>query len=85
VTVNREGLDFTIYFDYTSRMARPRKDPTMRMDTDLRVPLTAQQKQLLDEATADEPEGKAAWARAVLLEAAKRKLARMTKDKPERN
>jgi hypothetical protein len=46
----------------------------MRMDTDLRVPLTMQQKKLLDEATMDEPEGKAAWARAVLLEAAKRKL-----------
>jgi len=46
------------------------------MDTDLRIPLTSEQKALIDEATADEPEGKAAWARALLLEAAKKKLAR---------
>ena len=46
------------------------------MDTDLRVPMTAAQKQLLDDATADEPDGKAAWARDVLLEAARKKLAK---------
>jgi len=57
-------------------MARPHKDPELRMDTDLRVPMTSAQKQLLDDATADEPEGKAAWARAVLLDAAKKKLAK---------
>jgi len=45
------------------------------MDTDLRIPLTSEQKAMIDEATADEPEGKAAWARAILLGAAKRKLA----------
>jgi hypothetical protein len=37
------------------------------MDTDLRIPLTAEQKAIIDDATADEPEGKAAWARAILL------------------
>ena len=46
------------------------------MDTDLRIPLTSEQKGLIDKATEDEPEGKAAWARAILLEAAKRKIAR---------
>jgi hypothetical protein len=46
------------------------------MDTDLRVPMTTAQKQLLDAATADEPGGKAAWARDVLLEAARKKLAK---------
>ena len=46
------------------------------MDTDLRIPLTSEQKQLIVEAVKDEPEGMAAWARAILLDAAKRKLAR---------
>ena len=46
------------------------------MDTDLRIPLTTEQKALLDEATADAPEGKAEWARALLLVAAKRRLAK---------
>ena len=42
------------------------------MDTSLRIPVTSEQKAVIDEATADEPEGMAAWARAVLLEAAVR-------------
>lgn len=45
------------------------------MDTDLRIPVTSEQKALIQQATADEPEGMAAWARAVLLHAAKRKVA----------
>jgi hypothetical protein len=45
------------------------------MDTDLRIPVTSEQKRLIGDATADEPEGMAAWARSVLLEAARRKLA----------
>jgi hypothetical protein len=44
------------------------------MNTDFRIPMTSEQKQLIDEATCDEPEGKAAWARAILLNAAKRKM-----------
>jgi hypothetical protein len=46
------------------------------MDTSLRIPVTSEQKALINEATADEPEGMAAWARAILLGAAQRKLAR---------
>ena len=57
-------------------MARPRKDGRLRMDTDMRIPLTSEQKALIDGATADEPEGKAAWARAILLEAARKKIAK---------
>ena len=68
------------FFDYTVSMSRPRKYGNQLMDTDLRVPLTREQKALLDEATADEPEGKAAWARALLLVAAKRKLAKIRSD-----
>ena len=44
------------------------------MDTDLRIPVTAEQKAVLVEATADEPQGFAAWARQVLVEAAKTRL-----------
>ena len=45
----------------------------------LRIPVTRAQKALIDRATADEPEGMAAWARQILLEAAKRKLAKHEK------
>jgi hypothetical protein len=62
--------------DYNDGMGRPRKDDSLRMDTDLRVPLTGEQKALLDEATSDEPQGKAAWARTVLLDAARKKIAK---------
>ena len=56
-------------------MARPPKDPKLRMGTDLRIPRTEDQKHLIIEVTADEPNGMAAWARVVLLEAAEKKLA----------
>jgi hypothetical protein len=46
------------------------------MDTDLRIPMTSEQKALIDKATAEEPEGKAAWARALLLRAARERVAR---------
>jgi hypothetical protein len=57
-------------------MGRPKKDDRMRMDTDLRIPVTGDQKRLISDATQDEPMGMAAWARAVLLDAAKRKIAK---------
>lgn len=46
------------------------------MDVYLRIPVTSEQKQTIQDATGDEPEGMAAWARAVLLEAARKKLAK---------
>jgi hypothetical protein len=45
------------------------------MDTDLRIPVTAEQKRMIQEATNDEPEGMAAWARLVLLKAAEDRIA----------
>jgi hypothetical protein len=57
-------------------MARPRKYGDARMDIHLRIPVTDEQKAMIDQATADEPEGMAAWARALLLGAARRKLAK---------
>jgi hypothetical protein len=46
------------------------------MDTDLRIPMTTEQKAVVSEATADEPEGMAAWVRAVVLDAARKKNAK---------
>jgi hypothetical protein len=46
------------------------------MDTDLRIPVTSEQKALILEATSDEPDGMASWVRGVVLEAAKRKIGR---------
>jgi hypothetical protein len=40
------------------------------MDTDLRIPVTAEQKRLISAAVAGDPRGLAAWARDVLLDAA---------------
>lgn len=56
-------------------MARPPKNPRLRMDIDLRIPVTVDQKRRIMEAVADEPGGFAAWARQVLLEAAEEKRA----------
>jgi hypothetical protein len=42
------------------------------MDVDIRIPLATERKALLVDATRDEPEGMAAWARALLLAAARR-------------
>lgn len=56
-------------------MARPPKEPRLRMNTDLRIPVTVEQKQLIAEAIADRPDGLAAWARQVLLRAAEERLA----------
>ena len=54
------------------------------MDIDVRIPVTREQHALIREATADEPEGMAAWARALLLGAARRKLAKDKGDKKSR-
>lgn len=62
-------------------MARPKKDPALRMDTDLRIPLTNEHKSVIVDAASDEPEGMAAWARAVLLQAAREKIAQRSAGK----
>jgi hypothetical protein len=54
-------------------MARPPKDPKLRMNVDLRIPVTPEQKQEIMKATEAEPAGFAAWAREVLLQAARKK------------
>ena len=55
------------------------------MDVVLRVPVTSEQKALIDEAIRDESEGFAAWARAILLDAAKRIVGRGSGRNEKRN
>jgi len=69
-------LTVTEKLDYNTHMARPRKEGRLRLDTDLRIPVTSEQKALIQEATRDEVQGMAAWARIVLLDAARRKIAK---------
>jgi hypothetical protein len=54
------------------------------MDTDLRIPVTSEQKALILEATSDEPEGMAAWARDILLRAAHDRLVEAKPRKAQR-
>jgi hypothetical protein len=72
-----------VVYDYG--MARPRKDPALRMDNDLRIPVTADQKELIAQAVADDPGGLAAWARQVLIQAAQRRLTSHRKGVEERS
>jgi hypothetical protein len=60
-------------------MPRHKKDPALRLTFDLRIPVTADQRELIMKAVSDEANGFAAWARAVLLEAAKKKLEKQSK------
>lgn len=46
------------------------------MDSDLRIPVTKEQKQVLQEAARQDPEGLASWARNILLQAARRQAAK---------
>jgi hypothetical protein len=58
-------------------MARPRKAESDKMSDMLRIPLTPDQKQTIDEAArVANPSGTAAWARIVLLEAARSTVRR---------
>jgi hypothetical protein len=66
-------LETSHFLDYNKGMARPTKDPKLRMETDLRIPVTADQKRVISDAVRDEPAGMAAWARSVLLDAARKK------------
>jgi uncharacterized protein (DUF1778 family) len=55
-------------------MARPKKDPLLRMDVDLRIPVTNDQKALIAQAAAAEQSDIAAWVRPILLRAAQERI-----------
>jgi len=55
-------------------MPRPPKKPADRKDYHLRVPLTADQLAVIEEATRLDDESMAGWARGVLLAAARKRI-----------
>jgi hypothetical protein len=57
-------------------MARPPKDPALKMTTDLRIPVTPDQKQLVADAMALDGREFAGWARELILEAVRSMLDR---------
>jgi hypothetical protein len=63
-------------FDKRDGMARLRKKPEDRKDYHLRVPLTPGQRVLIEDVAKLHGEEKASWARAVLVSAARRTLAK---------
>jgi hypothetical protein len=68
------------FFAEITGMARSLKTPAERKDYHLRVPLNAEQRTRIEEAARLEGEDKAGWARAVLLTAAKRRIAKGKKE-----
>jgi uncharacterized protein (DUF1778 family) len=58
-------------------VGRPTKEPGQKMDVPLRIMLTAEQSQLIREAAARQGSDVSAWARPILLDA-----ARATEDAP---
>lgn len=61
----------------TKRIGRPPKAKGTRKDVDLRIPVTADQKELVAEAAKREGMDMAAWARPILLAAAQASSVRI--------
>ena len=62
-------------------VGRPRKAAAVRMYKDLRIPVTTEQRQHVNEAAAALGQDMAAWAHPILLEAATAALAQVGKRK----
>jgi hypothetical protein len=62
-------------------LARARKNPDERKEYHLRVPLTAAQRALIEKAVQLDGTEKAGWARAILLTAARRRIAKSKEEK----
>lgn len=71
------------FFGYDYCMARPRKEPGERKDYHLRVPLTDAQHAVIEEASRLDDQDKAAWARAILVDVAKKRVAKAKRAEPE--
>ena len=61
------------YYDYY--MGRPKKDPSLRMDVDLRIPVTAHQKATIINAATAAGFELASWVRPILLREAEKRLS----------
>jgi hypothetical protein len=65
-------------------MGRPRKDPDLLMNLPLRILLTAEQKALIEEAARLNQSDVAAWARPILLDAARSMIAKSQAGKKQK-
>jgi uncharacterized protein (DUF1778 family) len=57
-------------------MARPLKKPELRMDKNLMISVTVAQRDLVNQGAAAAGKDMATWARPILVEAAKREIAK---------
>jgi len=64
-------------------MARPPKKPELRMDRNLMIPVTEAQRELVNQGAIAAAEDMATWARPILLNAAKREIAKSKDRKTE--
>jgi uncharacterized protein (DUF1778 family) len=56
-------------------MARPRKEKRLLMSAQVRIPLTEEQKRLIEQAASLEHSDLTAWMRPILLQAATKRIA----------
>ena len=74
-SVKGKSLDVRDFFGHNNGMARPRKDERLLMKVSIRLPLTADQKKLIEEAANLDQSDLTAWARPILIQAARDRVA----------
>jgi len=62
-------------------MARPLKDPSERKTSEVRIPVTEEQKQIIADAAAEQGADVATWLRPIVLRAAEDHLSKRHKRK----
>ena len=62
-------------------MARPLKKPELRMDRNLMIPVTAAQRDVVNQGATAAGKDMATWARPILLAAAKKEIAQAEAEK----
>lgn len=60
-------------------MARPPKDPSERKTSEVRIPVTEEQKKAIADAAAAEGADVATWVRPIVLRAAEERLSKRSK------
>lgn len=55
-------------------MARPPKDPALKMSVDLRIPVTEEQKAMIVQAATNNQSDLASWVRPILIAAAQKNI-----------
>ena len=76
-SVKRKTLDAENFLGHNNVMARPRKDERLLMKVSIRLPLTEDQKKLIEEAASLDQSDLTAWARPILLAAARHRITKV--------